>query len=223
MLHMTASKNPIKLTVLISGGGRTLQNIHDQIQGGHLDATIDRVISSKQDVAGIERARNAGLDVIVIERKSLDIDAFQQRLTDAIGNVDLVCMAGFLSLWKIPDAMTGKVINIHPALLPEFGGKGMYGTNVHKAVLKAGKKESGCTVHFCDNHYDHGPILLQRKVLVETTDTPDTLAARVFQAECIAYPEAIGQIASGSVTICGRDVLIEETPPPPTIPNTPNR
>jgi folate-dependent phosphoribosylglycinamide formyltransferase PurN len=103
-------------------------------------------------------------------------------------------MAGFLSLWRIPEAFLGRVINIHPALLPEFGGREMYGRRVHEAVLAAGKTVSGCTVHYCDNEYDHGPVILQRQVPVLPTDTADDLAARVFAEECIAYPEAIRRI-----------------------------
>lgn len=211
---MTTSvkQKPLRLAVLISGGGRTLQNIHQHITAGKLNARIETVISSRNEVAGVELAKNAGLKTIVIERRSIDADTFQQRLTDAIGSVDLVCMAGFLSLWQIPDPMIGRVINIHPALLPDFGGKGMYGEKVHKAVLQAGRKESGCTVHFCDNEYDHGPILLQRKVPVHETDTSETLAKRVFQAECIAYPEAIKLIAAQRVTLDGRRVRISTEP-----------
>lgn len=188
-----------KLAVLISGGGRTLLNLARCIREGTLPASIEVVISSRGDVAGVERARAAGLNTKIIERKSLFPADFQSRLTEAVAAFDLVCMAGFLSLWQIPDEMHGRVMNIHPALLPEFGGPGMYGLRVHEAVLKAGKKESGCTVHFCDNTYDHGPVILQRRVPVLPTDTAETLAARVFAEECIAYPEAIRLFAAGGV------------------------
>jgi phosphoribosylglycinamide formyltransferase-1 len=103
-------------------------------------------------------------------------------------------MAGFLSLWTIPPDLAGRVLNIHPALLPKFGGKGMHGHHVHEAVLAAHETESGCTVHYADNTYDTGPIILQRKVPVLPADTPDSLAARVFEQECLAYPEAIRQV-----------------------------
>ena len=166
-------------------------NLHERILEGSLPASIHVVVSSRGDVAGVEKARRAGFNTLVVERKGLSADAFNDAITRAVEGADLVCMAGFLSLWRIPDAWRGRVINIHPALLPEFGGKGMFGHHVHEAVLSARKTESGCTVHFCDNQYDHGDIILQRRVPVLSTDTPDTLAARVFEQECIAYPEAI--------------------------------
>jgi folate-dependent phosphoribosylglycinamide formyltransferase PurN len=117
-------------------------------------------------------------------------------------------MAGFLSLWRIPEDRFGWVINIHPALLPDFGGKGMYGHRVHEAVLAAGRTESGCTVHFCDNEYDHGPIILQRKVRIKPNDTADTLAARVFEQECVAYPEAVRLFCEDRIRLEGRRVTI---------------
>jgi folate-dependent phosphoribosylglycinamide formyltransferase PurN len=112
-----------------------------------------------------------------------------------VAGADLVVMAGFLSFWRVPPEFDGRVINIHPALLPDFGGKGMYGSRVHEAVLRSGRTESGCTVHFCNNEYDGGPILIQRRVPVLTGDTVETLAGRVFEQECEALPEAIQQIA----------------------------
>jgi folate-dependent phosphoribosylglycinamide formyltransferase PurN len=124
--------------------------------------------------------------------------------------VDLVCMAGFLSYWIIPDRYLGRVMNIHPALLPAFGGEGMYGHHVHEAVLARGCKVSGCTVHFVNNTYDDGPIVLQRAVPVRAEDTPDRLAARVFEQECIAYPEAIRLFAEGRLRIEGRIVHIDD-------------
>lgn len=174
-------------------------NLHERIVDGTLNATIERVISSRGDVLGVQRAKELGLPVKVVERAKRDAAAFQSSLTSAVSDVDLVCMAGFLSLWQIPDAYSGRVINIHPALLPDFGGPGMYGHHVHEAVLAAGRTESGCTVHYCDNEYDHGPIILQRKVPVLPDDSADSLAARVFEQECIAYPEAIRRIADGSL------------------------
>ncbi|RJP41447.1 MAG: phosphoribosylglycinamide formyltransferase [Phycisphaerales bacterium] len=194
------SASPIRLAVLISGGGRTLINLHQRIDSGRLDARIAGVISSRAAVAGVARAREAGLPVEVVSRRKLDDDAFQHCLTDAVVRLepDLVCMAGFLSLWRIPDALHSRVINIHPALLPDFGGPGMYGLRVHRAVLDAGRAESGCTVHYCDNEYDHGPIILQTRVPVLPGDTAESLAARVFEAECETYPRAIQMIAGGA-------------------------
>ncbi len=189
----------LKLAALISGGGRTVLNLQECIRKGSLDAEISVVISSRGDAKGVERARAAGLNTIVVERRMRDDDAFQKELSHAVGDPDLVCMAGFLSLWRIPEALAGKVVNIHPALLPDFGGKGMYGRRVHEAVIKAGRVLSGCTVHFCDNEYDHGPIILQRQVAVKPGETVDSLAGKVFDEECVAYPEAIRMIHDGGV------------------------
>jgi len=205
---MSMRRDPLRLAVLISGGGRTMLNLHQRIVDGSLCAVITSVVSSRGDAAGVTLSRDAGLTTVVVERRRLSPDAFQREVTQAIAGVDLVCMAGFLSLWRIPDEFYGKVINIHPALLPEFGGAGMYGRRVHQAVLATGKKISGCTVHFCDNQYDHGPIILQRTVPVLTTDTPDTLAVRVFEQECVAYPEAIQLFADGHISLDAGTVRI---------------
>ncbi|MDO8630950.1 MAG: phosphoribosylglycinamide formyltransferase [Phycisphaerales bacterium] len=205
---MTAHRQPIQLAVLISGGGRSLMNLHDRIASGTLDAAIRIVVSSRGEAPGAARARDVGLPIVVVERKTLSPEAFQQRIAQAVRGADLVCMAGFLSLWRVPDELHGRVINIHPALLPDFGGPGMYGRRVHQAVLRAGRSESGCTVHFCDNEYDRGPIILQRKVPVQPDDTPESLAARVFEQECIALPEVIQLFAEGRIRLQGRAVTI---------------
>lgn len=190
------TKKPVTLAVLISGGGRSLLNLHRRIQDGRLNARIKVVVSSRANAPGVERAQAAGLPVVVAERSVLTQQEFQQTITNAVQGVDLVVMAGFLSMWRIPPEFEGWVINIHPALLPGFGGKGMYGTKVHEAVLKSGCRESGCTVHYCDNEYDHGAIILQKKVTVLPGDTADSLAARIFEQECEALPEAIQRIAN---------------------------
>ena len=190
---------PVRLAVLLSGGGRTLQNLIDRIEDGTLQARIEGVISSKDGVFGLERARKHGLPTRVIGRKTFpDTDAFSKAMTAAVEpfKPDLILMAGFLQLYRFPKAWKNRVMNIHPALLPKFGGKGFYGRHVHEAVLAAGEKESGCTVHFTDHQYDRGSIILQRRVPVLPEDTPDTLARRVFEAEGIAYPEAIRKVAS---------------------------
>ncbi|UCE60929.1 MAG: phosphoribosylglycinamide formyltransferase [Phycisphaerales bacterium] len=204
------SDGKLQLAVLISGTGRSLVNMQERIAAGTLDAKIKLVISSRGDVAGVDRARELGLETVIIERRGLSAEEFQQKLTNTLveANPDLICMAGFLSLWHIPDDFHGRVINIHPALLPDFGGKGMYGHHVHEAVLRAGKVVSGCSVHFCDNEYDHGPVILQRQVPVKPGDTPDDLAARVFEQECIAYPEAIQLFADGRVKLDGLTVTV---------------
>ncbi len=183
----------LRLGVLLSGGGRTLMNILEYIRTGKLSAEVSVVIASR-DCKGVERSRTAGLDVHIVPYKEIpDTETYSAaivELLDAAG-VDLVVQAGFLSFWRIPPKYEGRVLNIHPALLPSFGGAGMYGLHVHKAVLATGCKVSGCTVHFVDNEYDHGRIIVQKRVPVLPDDTPDTLADRVFEQECIAYPEAI--------------------------------
>jgi phosphoribosylglycinamide formyltransferase-1 len=204
-----ASK-PLKLAVLISGGGRTLVNLHEHIQTGRLDAHIAAVVSSHPSCLGVERAVKLGLPTVVVEPGSFSGNAFHKRITEVVEKVDLVCMAGFLWFWRIPEYFHGRVINIHPALLPDFGGKGMYGHHVHEAVLAARRRESGCTVHFCDNEYDHGPIILQRRVPVLPDDTAETLADRVFEQECIAYPEAVRLFTEGRVRLCGRNVTFPQ-------------
>ncbi len=202
----SAKKNikPIRLGVLISGGGTTLMNILEYIKKGRLNAEVAVVISSRSTVSGVEKAKNAGLNVKIVRKKDFpDIDEFSRRIEEELvaANVDLVVQGGWLCLWKIPERYQNRVMNIHPALLPSFGGQGMWGHRVHEAVLAAGCKVSGCTVHFCTNEYDKGPIIVQRACEVKSDDTPDTLAARVFGQECIAYPQAIEIFAEGKLNV----------------------
>jgi len=204
------SRRPIRLGVLLSGGGRTLLNFLEQIRAGTLPAEVAVVIASRE-CKGAERARNAGLETHVVPYKRMaDVQAYSDRIVELLdaAQAELVCLAGFLSLWRIPDRYAGRVINIHPALLPRFGGQGMFGHHVHEAVLAAGCKVSGCTVHFVTNEYDAGPIIVQRCVPVLEGDTPDTLAARVFEQECLAYPEAIRLFAAGRLRIEGNVVRV---------------
>jgi len=186
-------------------------NILESIRRGELNAEIALVISSLSTVAGVALARNAGLPVKVVRRKDHpDLDAFSARLQEELSaaGVDLVVQGGWLCLWKIPAQYENRVMNIHPALLPSFGGRGMWGHHVHEAVLAAGCKVSGCTVHFCTNEYDRGPIIIQRTCPVLDDDTPETLAERVFEQECLAYPEAIRLFAEGRLQIEGNRVKI---------------
>ncbi len=176
--------------MFISGGGRTLLNIHDLITSGELNAAIPLVVASRV-CAGADRARERGLHTLVIPgnigREEL------ARLLAPLG-IDYVVLAGYLKLLPIPPGFARRVINIHPALLPKFGGKGMYGHHVHEAVLAAGEKESGCTVHYCDSEFDRGEIILQARCPVYPTDTVDSLASRVFDLECRAYPAALKKV-----------------------------
>jgi len=197
-------RKPVRLGGLISGGGTTLMNILEYIRRGELNAKVAAVISSRSDVAGVERAKSAGLNVKIIRKKDYpDIDEFSRRIEEELvaAEVELVVQGGWLCLWKIPPRYENRVMNIHPALLPSFGGRGMWGHHVHEAVLKAGCRVSGCTVHFCTNEYDKGPIIVQRACEAKDTDTPDTLAARVFEQECIAYPQAIRLFAEGRLLV----------------------
>jgi phosphoribosylglycinamide formyltransferase-1 len=203
-----------RLAVLVSGGGTTLQNLIDRIVAGTLDAEVCLVIASKPGTKGLERAARHGIASDVVEwpgaERSTEFDTKITRAVDAAG-ADLVIMGGFLRLWNFPAHWNGRVINIHPALLPAFGGQGMYGHHVHEAVVASGTKVSGCTVHFASGEYDKGPIILQRTVPVHFTDTPDDVATRVFAEECEAYPEAINLYGQGRLQIDGGRVHVQRT------------
>ena len=185
---------PLRLGILLSGGGTTMTNIIEHIQRDELNAEIGLVISSRSAAGGMQKAKDAGVDVKIVRRKDYpDVEEFSEKIRQELtaAKIELVVQAGWLCLWQIPAEFTNRVMNIHPALLPSFGGQGMWGHHVHEAVLKGGCKISGCTVHFCTNEYDEGPIIVQRSCRVESDDDADSLAARVFQQECVAYPEAI--------------------------------
>jgi len=204
-------RSPIQLAVLISGGGTTLQNLVDRIGDGSLNAGIAAVIASRPGIKGIERAKDAGLACHVVERGKYFSDEEFSRDVFKIcrdARAELVCLGGWLSMLEIPAAFSGRLMNIHPALLPSFGGKGMYGRRVHQAVIDHGCKVSGCTVHFVDGGYDTGPIILQRTCPVLEDDTAESLAQRVFEEEMIAYPEAIRLFQDGRLRIEGRRVRI---------------
>ncbi|MCA9063133.1 MAG: phosphoribosylglycinamide formyltransferase [Planctomycetaceae bacterium] len=203
---------PIRLGVLISGGGTTLLNFLEQISQKRLNATIPIVISSQRDCQGVQRTRDAGLVCDVIRPRDFDSpQSFSAAVFDRLraANVDLVTLAGFLSLLPIPDDFSGRVLNIHPSLIPAFCGHGYFGHHVHEAAIQRGVKVSGCTVHFADNEYDHGPILLQRTVDIPEHCTPQELARLVFQQEKEAYPEAIRILAAGRVRIEDRKTVID--------------
>lgn len=191
-----------QLGVLFSGGGRSLENLGAVIREGKLEAEIAAAISSHPQAAGVERARRLGIPTEVVDWR-VARDRFSELVAERLdaARVDLVVMAGLIRHWTIPERYRGRVLNIHPALLPAFGGKGFWGEHVHAAVLRAGAKFSGCTVHFVDDLYDHGPIVLQRVVPVRDDDTPESLASRVFAAECVAYPEAIRLVLEGRVEV----------------------
>lgn len=184
--------------ILISGSGTTMENLLARAQAGTCALNCVGVIASKEGISGIARAQKYGAPVQTVNRKDYtDAKAFSRQVFRLVNAVkpELILLAGFLSFLHLPERYKGKVMNVHPSLLPKFGGRGMYGSRVHEAVLKAGEKESGCTVHYVDDQYDHGPIILQKKVPVKPGDTVETLQARVMEAEREAYPEAVNLYA----------------------------
>jgi phosphoribosylglycinamide formyltransferase-1 len=206
---------PIRLAVLISGTGRTLKNFIDLAAEGELPVEIPLVISSTTKAGGLKFAEEAGIPTRVMRRNEYPQgvagdEAYGNAIFSACreAGVDYVAMAGFLKLAPLPEDFTGRVLNIHPALIPAFCGPGMYGHRVHQAVLDAGAKVTGCTVHFVDNEYDHGPIIWQQPVPVFDDDTAETLAARVFEVEKEAYPHVLRLLASGRIKLDGRRVTI---------------
>lgn len=207
----------LNLAVLLSGSGRTLENLQQAITEQRLSARIVVVISSKPEAYGLVRAHHHGLATAVVARQDYrDLETFNAAMNAVLARytIDLVVLAGFLSLYHPPPHLQGKVMNIHPALLPAFGGKGFYGKRVHNAVLEAGVKVSGCTVHFADADYDHGPIILQEAVPVYDDDTADSLAERIFAVECKLYPQAIQLYAEHRLRVAGQRVRC--LPPTPS-------
>ena len=191
---------PVPVAVFLSGSGRTLANLIQHRDDHGLPIEVRLVISSSAKVRGLQIARDDSIKTLVVRKRDFaDPDDYSQAMFAPVRScgAELVVMAGFLKHVLIPADFAGRVINIHPSLLPDFGGEGMYGHHVHQSVLDAGRQISGCTVHVVDNHYDQGPIILQRSCDVRPDDTPDTLAARVFQQECQALPAAIRQIIDG--------------------------
>ena len=218
MSKSARTTKPMKLAVLISGTGRTLKNFIDLAAEGELPLEIPLVISSTSNAGGLKFAEEAGIPTRVIRRQDYSQGtAGDREFGDAVFSacrderVDYVAMAGFLKLAPLPDDFTGRVVNIHPALIPAVCGPGMYGRRVHQAVLDAGAKVTGCTVHFVDNEYDHGPIIWQQPVPVFDDDTADTLAARVFEVEKEAYPHVLRLLAAGRIKLDGRRVTISKT------------
>ncbi len=204
----------LPIAVLLSGNGSTLQNLIDEAAAGTLDVDIRKVVASRPTAYGLERARQANIPAVAVTRKDFDdVESFGAAVwneVDASG-AKLVVLAGFMSLLPIPPAWANRVVNVHPALIPAFCGQGMYGEHVHRAVLDYGAKVTGVTVHFVDNQYDHGPIILQSVVSVEEGDTPETLAERVQAEERRVYPKAIQLFAEGRLRLDGR--LVRIAPP----------
>lgn len=190
--------SPARAAVLLSGSGRTLANFLERIERGTLPLRIVAVVSSRADVRGVDVAREAGLPLGVFRRRDYPDAAAHNAAINAFllpHAPQLIALAGYLCLYAPPAGFTGPVVNIHPALLPKYGGRGFYGDKVHQAVLAAGERESGCTVHLVEPEYDSGRILAQRRVPVLASDDVGSLAARVFAAECELYPEVLADLA----------------------------
>ena len=219
-----------RLAVLLSGSGSTLQNLIDRIADGRLSAKLVGVVSSRPDVRGVTRANAAGIPTVVASnvRAGRVSDGLSKTVAHASGSdkpvahasgsdrvfdtlrawqPDFVVLAGWVHLLTIPPDFALRVVNVHPSLLPAFGGKGMYGRHVHEAVLASGARFSGCTVHFADDTYDTGPIIHQSVVPVLDDDTSDTLAARVQAAEREAYPDALAKLTAGGWRVTGKRVM----------------
>lgn len=183
----------MKMAVLLSGSGRTLDNFHDRLRAGTMQGEIAVVVSNVAGVKGLEKAARYGYPAF----QAADSAATNLILADY--QIDLVLLAGYLKLYQPPPQLARRVLNIHPSLIPAFCGPGFYGMKVHRAVKARGVRVSGCTVHFANEVYDEGPIVVQRCVPVEWEDTPEDIAARVFTAECEAYPEAINLVCDRGV------------------------
>lgn len=208
------SDRPLRLAVLLSGTGRTLENLIEKSSKDNLGFEFASVLSSRAGVRGLEIAQAAGIPTAVVQRRDFDsVQSFSNAITRSLPleSVDLVIMAGFLQLYLLPESLQNRVINIHPSLLPLFGGKGYFGHHVHEAVLESGMRVSGCTVHFVDNEYDSGPILAQSSCPVLPDDDADSLAARVFDLECELLPRALSMMKKGAVSVRDGSAIIDSS------------
>ena len=204
---------PLRIAVLLSGSGTSLENLCERIDAGELDAEVCVVIASKAKAGGLERAQRRGIPAFAVPRREHpDVGAFNDALHAVLERhaPDLVALLGFLSPFETRGRYDGRTLNVHPALIPAFCGRGLYGRRVHEAVLEAGVKLTGATVHFVDAQYDHGPIILQEAVAVRDDDTPESLAERVQAVERRLVPEAIRLFAESTLTIEGQRVRIKE-------------
>jgi phosphoribosylglycinamide formyltransferase-1 len=211
-----SAASPFRLAVFASGGGSNFQSMIDAVDDGTLDADIVLCVSNHDGAGALDRAASHGIPAEVVDPDPLSDDAFARallKLLDAHG-VTFVALAGYLR--KIPpavvDAYRGRMVNIHPALLPAFGGPGMYGMNVHRAVVDYGAHWTGATIHLVDEEYDHGPVVLQQPVPVLPDDTADDVARRVLAVEHRLYPRALRLFAAGRVQVDGRTVRILDAP-----------
>lgn len=215
------TREPIRIAVMVSGQGRgsNMQAIIDACSSGKINGQVALVLGVKDDAPAMERARTAGVKTVAISPKSFPSDAeYDDAVLAALqdNKIDLVCLAGYMRVLgqNIVDAYRGRIMNVHPALVPSFCGKGLYGHHVHEAVIARGVKVTGVTVHFVDEDYDTGPIILQTVVPVQPEDTPDTIAARVLTQEHKTYTDAIALFAEGRLEIVDRKVRIVESREP---------
>jgi len=203
-----------RIAVLVSGSGTDLQSIIDGCEDGTIDGRIVVVISDSEDAYALTRAGNHGIEGRYVSRKGLKRAEHEDAVSEVIDSfdVDLIVLAGYIRILTpgFISRFSGRMINIHPALLPLFGGRGMYGMHVHKAVLESGMKVSGCSVHYVDEYVDGGPIIAQRTVPIAEDDTPETLQARILEEEHRLLPEVVGLIAAGKVTLEGDRVRIRD-------------
>jgi len=206
----------IRIAVLASGSGTDLQSVIDACEAGRIDGRVVVVISNNPEAFALERARRHGIDAVAVPSKGLDRATHEERVIEVLERyrVDLIVLAGYIRILttRFIDYIRGHAMNIHPTLLPLFGGRGMYGIAPHRAVLESGMKVSGCTVHFVDEHVDGGPIIAQRCVPVHEDDTPETLQKRVLEVEHRLLPEAIQLFAQGRLRIEGRRVRVLDSP-----------
>jgi len=211
------SATPLRIAVLLSGEGTSLENLFEQIDAGAVPAQVVLVVASKPKAGGLARAQRRGVPALAVPRKKYpDPGAFNDALHAVLADyeIDLVALLGFLSPFETRGRFDGRTLNVHPALIPAFSGKGFYGHRVHEAVLESGARYSGATVHFVDAEYDHGPIILQEPVEVRDDDTAHSLAGRVQEAERRLVPEAIRLFAAGRLQIAGRRVRIADSDVP---------
>jgi formyltetrahydrofolate-dependent phosphoribosylglycinamide formyltransferase len=206
------AREPLRIAVLLSGEGTSLENLLERIDAGEVPARVEVVLASKEKAGGLERARRRDIPAVAVPRKQYpDVTEFNDALHTVLARheIDLVALLGFLSPFETRGQFDGRTLNVHPALIPAFSGKGFYGHRVHEAVLESGVKLTGATVHLVDGQYDHGPIVLQEAVPVEDDDTPDTLAARVQAVERELVPQAIRLFATGRLSVEGGRVRIQ--------------
>jgi len=213
---MSAAPRPLRVAVLLSGSGTSLENLLERIDAGEVPARVAMVIASQEEAFGLERARQRDIPALAVPRRRYrEVKEFNDRIHEALEphDVDLVLLLGFLSPFELRGRYEGRTMNVHPALIPAFSGRGFYGRRVYEAVLESGVKLTGATVHFADPDYDQGPIVLQEAVPVHDDDTVETLSERVQAAERRLVPKAVRLFAQGRLSIEGRRVrILEESP-----------